>query len=55
MAKIARLSTNVKVAQKLRSATSQFPGGTTYHPAQPLCRHSQQTYLLLCQNQAASE
>jgi len=28
MAKIARLSKNVKVAQKLRSATSQFSGGT---------------------------
>jgi len=28
MPKIARLSKNVKVAQKLRSATSQFSGGT---------------------------
>jgi len=28
MAKIARLRENAKVAQKLRSATSQFSGGT---------------------------
>ena len=29
MAKVAQLRENVKVAQKLRSATSQFSGGTS--------------------------